>query len=337
MLIVGSSTTSGGSASGAAGSQMVSEISGYSMPANATMSPALAEEAHHLHDPLVAHLAVAVDDHDRAAAANAPALDAPDADGADVARVVEQAHLQLQRAVLVDVRRRAVLHDRFEQRRHVGRRRARLVTGEAAQRGGVHHREIELRLARAELVEQVERLVEHPVRARLLAVDLVDDHDRPQPVLEGLLRDEACLRHRPIERVDDEEHPIDHSQNTLDLASKVGVPGRIDDIDFRLPPANRCILGEDGDPPLTLERVGVHHALLHHLVFAECARLAEHLVDERGLAVIDVRDNGDVADLHRLLKISGLPLCIQARRVYGTDGATFVRMSHSPEVRHGTA
>ena len=29
---------------------------------------------------------------------------------------------------------------------------------------------------------------------------------------------------------------------------------------------------------------------------AERPRLAEHLVDERGLAVIDVRDDGDVAN-----------------------------------------
>ena len=187
MLIVGSSTTSGGSASGLPGSQIVSEISGCSMPANATMSPALAssdfdaiqaEKAQHLHDALVAHLAFAIDDDDRAVAPDLAALDAADADRADVARIVELADLQLQRAVLVDVRRRAVLHDRFEQRRHVGRQLLRLVAGEAAQRRGVHDREVELRFARAELVEQVERLVEHPARARFVAIDLVDDDDR---------------------------------------------------------------------------------------------------------------------------------------------------------------
>ncbi len=74
MLIVGSSTDElRQRLDGVAGSQIVSEISGYSMPANATMSPALAlvrprrdrrpMKAHHLHDALVAHLAVAIDDH----------------------------------------------------------------------------------------------------------------------------------------------------------------------------------------------------------------------------------------------------------------------------------
>jgi hypothetical protein len=49
-------------------------------------------------------------------------------------------------------------------------------------------------------------------------------------------------------------------------------------------------------PALPLQRVGVHHALLDHLVLAERARLAEHLVDERRLAVVDVGDDGDVSD-----------------------------------------
>ena len=36
------------------------------------------------------------------------------------------------------------------------------------------------------------------------------------------------------------------------------------------------------------------------LIVAERAGLAEHLVDERRLAVVDVRDDGDVTDLHSL-------------------------------------
>ena len=50
-------------------------------------------------------------------------------------------------------------------------------------------------------------------------------------------------------------------------------------------------------PALALERVRVHHALGDDLIVAKGAGLAEHLVHERGLAVIDVGDDGDVADL----------------------------------------
>ena len=41
----------------------------------------------------------------------------------------------------------------------------------------------------------------------------------------------------------------------------------------------------------------VHHALGDLLVLAEGAGLAQQLVDQRGLAVVDVGDDGDVADL----------------------------------------
>ena len=39
------------------------------------------------------------------------------------------------------------------------------------------------------------------------------------------------------------------------------------------------------------------YPLLHGLVVAEHLGLPEHRVDQRGLAVVDVRDDGDVADV----------------------------------------
>ena len=60
------------------------------------------------------------------------------------------------------------------------------------------------------------------------------------------------------------------------------------------------ILGENRDPPLALERVRIHHALLNDLVVAERTGLAEHFVHQRRLAVIDVRNDGNVANLHSL-------------------------------------
>ena len=55
------------------------------------------------------------------------------------------------------------------------------------------------------------------------------------------------------------------------------------------------VLGQDGDAALALEVVVVHHPLGHLLVGAERAALPQQRVDERGLAVVDVRDDGDVA------------------------------------------
>ena len=58
----------------------------------------------------------------------------------------------------------------------------------------------------------------------------------------------------------------------------------------------RSVLGQDGDAALALEVVAVHHPLLQVLVGGEHAGLAQQLVDQRGLAVVDVGDDGDVAD-----------------------------------------
>jgi hypothetical protein len=63
-------------------------------------------------------------------------------------------------------------------------------------------------------------------------------------------------------------------------------------------PDDRGRLGENGDAALLFEVVGIHHAFGDALVLAEGARLLQQLVDERGLAVVDVGDDGDIAHGH---------------------------------------
>jgi hypothetical protein len=72
-------------------------------------------------------------------------------------------------------------------------------------------------------------------------------------------------------------------------------------------PVDRGVLREDRDAPLALERVGVHDALLHLLVGAERASLAEHLVHERRFAVVHVRDDGNVPDLSHSVRFPNRP------------------------------
>ena len=127
----------------------------------------------------------------------------------------------------------------------------------------------------------------------------------PQAVLEGLLRDEAGLRHRAVDRIDQQQHAVDHRQHALDLAAEVGVARRVDDVDPVVAPGDRGVLGEDRDAAFALERVRIHDALLHVLARVERAGLTQQLVDERGLAVVDVRDDRDVAKLLRHSEVLG--------------------------------
>ena len=55
------------------------------------------------------------------------------------------------------------------------------------------------------------------------------------------------------------------------------------------------VLCQNGDAALPLQVAGIHHAVLHHLVIAEGAALLEHLIDQRGLAVVYMGNNGYVS------------------------------------------
>ena len=66
---------------------------------------------------------------------------------------------------------------------------------------------------------------------------------------------------------------------------------------FVAPVADGGVLREDRDALLALEIHRVEHALGDVLIRAEGAGLPEQGVDERCLAVIDVRDDRDVANL----------------------------------------
>ena len=71
--------------------------------------------------------------------------------------------------------------------------------------------------------------------------------------------------------------------------------GGVDDVDRQVVPLDRGVLGEDRDALLALEVAGVHDPVGDLLVGGEGAGLAQHLVDERGLSVVDVGDNGDIS------------------------------------------
>jgi hypothetical protein len=62
---------------------------------------------------------------------------------------------------------------------------------------------------------------------------------------------------------------------------------------------HRRVLGEDRDALLTLQVVRVHHAVVERLggMRGEGAGLLEHGVDQCGLAVVDVGDDGDVTNV----------------------------------------
>ncbi len=146
--------------------------------------------------------------------------------------------------------------------------------------------------------EQVENLVHDLGMPLFRLVDLVDADDRTQADLEGLRHNELGLRHRTFGGVHQNDGAVHHVQDALHLAAEVRVAGRVHDVDADVVPDDRSGLGQDGDAALAFLVVRIHHAFGGLLVLAEQAGLFQQAVDERGLAVVDMGDDGDVAQLH---------------------------------------
>ena len=71
----------------------------------------------------------------------------------------------------------------------------------------------------------------------------------------------------------------------------------IDNIDFDVIVHDSCVFREDRNAALTLQITGVHDALGDLLVRTESTGLLQHLVDQRRFAVVNVRNDCNVAEI----------------------------------------
>ena len=83
-----------------------------------------------------------------------------------------------------------------------------------------------------EIDEQVVDFVQHFLRAGVLAVDLVDDHDDLEAAFQRLAEHETGLGQGAFRCVDQQDGAVGHGQGALDLTAEVGVAGGVDDVDF---------------------------------------------------------------------------------------------------------
>ena len=189
------------------------------------------------------------------------------------------------------------LDEEVEQRLEVRPGFRQVAGGRPQLRVRVDDRELDLVFVGAEVHEQLVDLVEHLPRSGVAAIDLVErDDDRKTP-RHGLLEHVARLRERPLRGVDQQQHRVDHQQRALDLAAEVGMAWRVDDVEPDAGVVDGRLLGEDGDPLLALQIARIEHAIDERLVRSEGTGLPKHRVDEGGLAMVDMGDDGDVAQV----------------------------------------
>ena len=221
----------------------------------------------------------------------------PDRHPPDVLVGGEVRDQQLERVVGLERRRRRDRDEQVEERPQVRARAGRIARRRARLGVGVDDRELDLVLVGAEVHEQLVDVVEDLGRPGVAAVDLVEGDDDRQMPRHRLLEHVAGLGQRALGRVDEEEDRVDHQQAPLDLAAEVGVARGVDDVEADAGVVDRRLLGEDRDPLLALQVHRVHDPVDKGLVRPERARLAEHRVDERRLAVVDMGDDRDVPEV----------------------------------------
>ena len=147
--------------------------------------------------------------------------------------------------------------------------------------------------------EDVLELLDDDVRLGRRQVDLVDDRDDHESLGEREVDVGQRLGLDALCGVDDEDRALARLQAAADLVAEVDVAGRVDQVE----PVALAVLGVvfeahgarlDGDALLALEVHRVEH-LARHLARVDRVRQLEQPVGERGLAVIDMGDDREVA------------------------------------------
>src|SRR3990172_8561350 len=207
-------------------------------------------------------------------------------------------HQRLQWSARVAARRRDRGHDGVEECRKVGLLGGHADPGDRPSLAGDRRDdgEFDVSLTGVEVEEQLIHLVDDLVRSSVGTVDLVDHHDRRKIASERLGEHVPRQGHRALGGIDEEQDPIDEGEGALDFTPEVGVSGGVDEVDAHTLPLDRRGLGENRDAPLSLLVVGVHDPLDEGLVGGKDPRGAQHGINQRGLAVVDVRDESDITE-----------------------------------------
>ena len=185
-----------------------------------------------------------------------------------------------------------------EQRGQVLARPIQLFVTPAGTAGCIHHRKIQLFVAGFQSGEQVEHVIDGLIGFAIGFVHLVDDNDRAQPQRQRLGGHEFRLRHRAFGGINQQDNTVNHRQDAFDFTTEIGVAGGVNDVDPRAFPFDACAFRQNGDAAFAFDVVAVHRAFCGGFVFTIHTGLFQKFIDKRCLAVVNVRDDRDIADIH---------------------------------------
>ena len=130
-------------------------------------------------------------------------------------------------------------------------------------------------------------------------VDFVDDRDEFEALFLGEVDIRHGLRLHALGGIDDQERAFAGRERTRDLVGKIHMARSVGEVEFVVGPVFRRVfhrdrVGFDRDAALALEVHGVQELLLR-LPFLDRPSGLQQTVGKRGLAVVDVGDDAEVA------------------------------------------
>src|SRR5690606_2595612 len=142
-------------------------------------------------------------------------------------------------------------------------------------------------------------------------VDLVEDRDHFQALLHRGVAVGDRLRLDALGGVHHQQRAFAGGQRAADFVAEVHVPGGVDEVELVDLPVLGLVrqghgLGLDGDAALALDRVVVEH-LLFHLARGQAAAQLDDAVGQGRLAVVDVGDDREVANVPHRVRAWGRP------------------------------
>ncbi len=226
------------------------------------------------------------------------------ADASHVFIVVNGADEPLSGRLRVSLRGRDIVQDRVEQRRHVFCFLLKIQGGIAAFGGGKDEGAVQLFVGGFQVHEQLQYLVDDLRRACFRPVDLIDADDDRKLQLQRFFQHEFCLRHGALKGVHHQDDAVYHLQHPLHFAAEIRMSRGIHDIDFHIFIEDGGIFGQDRDPALPLDIVGVHDPFRHLLIGTEDAALLQELVHQCCLSMIHMGNDRYVPYIFTLHKIN---------------------------------
>ena len=132
-------------------------------------------------------------------------------------------------------------------------------------------------------------------------VTFVDDRDDFEVMVERHIAVRQRLRLDALRRVHHQQRAFARRQRTADFVGEVHMAGRVNQVErvgFAVLGGivHMHRLGLDGDAALAFQLHAVQN-LLHHLALLENARRFQNAVSQRGLAMVNMGDNAEIANL----------------------------------------